>query len=68
VPEHAGVRISVALAADDVAYLDEYARRNGLGSRSEALRRAIRLLRTIDVSGSVGPVWDRVPDGLDSPG
>jgi len=62
------VRISVGLAADDVAYLDEYARRNGLGSRSEALRRAIRLLRTIDVDGAVGSTWDLVPDRQESPG
>jgi len=62
------VRISVGLAADDVAYLDEYARRNGLGSRSEALRRAIRLLRTIDVDGTVGPICYPHPGQLDAGG
>jgi Arc/MetJ-type ribon-helix-helix transcriptional regulator len=68
VREHSRVRISVGLAADDVAYLDEYARRNGLGSRSEALRRAIRLLRTIDVYGTDGTSWDPLPDREDSGG
>jgi mRNA interferase MazF len=39
----------VSLPADDVAALDEYARRQGVKSRSAAVQRAIRMLRHPDL-------------------
>lgn len=40
------MKLSVSLSEDDVDFLDEYARDNGVSSRSAALKRAVRLLRS----------------------
>ena len=40
------MKLSVSLPEDDVDFLDEYARDNGVPSRSAALHKAIRLLRS----------------------
>ena len=40
------MKLSVSLPDDDVAFLDVYARENGVSSRSAALHRAVRLLRS----------------------
>ena len=39
------MKLSVSLPDEDVAALDDYARAQGLKSRSAALQRAIRMLR-----------------------
>lgn len=41
-----GVKLSVSIPDADVAFLDDYARKGGLPSRSAVLQRAVRLLRT----------------------
>lgn len=40
------MKLSVSLPEDDVDFLDEYARDNGVASRSAALHKAVRLLRS----------------------
>jgi Arc/MetJ-type ribon-helix-helix transcriptional regulator len=73
------MKVSVSLPGDDVEFLDEYAREQGLDSRSAALHRAIRLLRTAELGatyeaawtewGTTGPAdpWDStIDDGLGS--
>ena len=40
------MKLSVSLPAVDVDFLDEYARENGVASRSAGVQRAIRLLRS----------------------
>jgi Arc/MetJ-type ribon-helix-helix transcriptional regulator len=52
------MKVSVSLPGDDVDFLDEYAREQGLESRSAALHRAVRLLRTAELGGAYEAAWD----------
>jgi Arc/MetJ-type ribon-helix-helix transcriptional regulator len=52
------VKVSVSLPNDDVDFLDEYAREQGLDSRSAALHRAVRLLRTAELAEAYEAAWD----------
>ena len=73
------MKVSVSLPGDDVQFLDEYAREQGLQSRSAALHRAVRLLRTMELAAPYEAAWDEwaasgdteaweptAPDGLGS--
>jgi Arc/MetJ-type ribon-helix-helix transcriptional regulator len=52
------MKVSVSLPGEDVQFLDEYAKEQGLGSRSAALHRAVRLLRTAELGGTYEAAWD----------
>ena len=52
-----GVKLSVSLPDDDVAFVDEYARR-GASSRSSVLHRAIALLRMAELEDAYADAWD----------
>ena len=52
------MKVSVSLPGEDITFLDEYAREQGLVSRSAALHRAVRLLRTAELSGAYETAWD----------
>jgi Arc/MetJ-type ribon-helix-helix transcriptional regulator len=52
------MKVSVSLPVDDVDFLDAYAREQGLDSRSAALHRAIRLLRTAELGATYEAAWD----------
>jgi len=52
------MKVSVSLPGDDVQFLDSYAKEQGLESRSAALHRAIRLLRTAELSGTYEAAWE----------
>lgn len=73
-----GMKVSVSIPDEDVAFLDDYAQRAGFGSRSAVVQRAVRLLRSESLgdayedaftewSGSEDEmVWDSASaDGLD---
>jgi Arc/MetJ-type ribon-helix-helix transcriptional regulator len=73
------MKLSVSLPDHDIEFVDQYARSQGLSSRSAVLRRAVRLLRGADLGsayedafaeweGTDGAAdWDRtVRDGLDA--
>ena len=51
------MKVSVSLPDDDVAALDEYARRQGLKSRSAAVQHAIRMLRHPDLEQNYAAAW-----------
>jgi len=51
------MKVSVSLPSEDVQFLDAYARERGLESRSAALHRAVRLLRTAEIGGSYEAAW-----------
>jgi len=51
------VKVSVSLPGDDVQFLDDYAKEQGLDSRSAALHRAVRLLRTAELGGTYQAAW-----------
>lgn len=52
------MKVSVSLPGEDVRFLDEYAREQGLESRSAALHRAVRLLRAAELAGTYEAAWD----------
>ena len=52
------MKVSVSMPDEDVQFLDEYAKEQGLGSRSAALHRAVRLLRTAELAGTYEAAWD----------
>ena len=51
------MKVSVSLPGEDVHFLDEYAKEQGLESRSAALHRAVRLLRTAELGGTYEAAW-----------
>lgn len=51
------MKLSVSLPDDAVAALDEYARRQGLKSRSAAVQHAIRMLRHPDLEQNYAASW-----------
>ena len=52
------MKVSVSLPGEDVQFLDEYAKEQGLESRSAALHRAVRMLRTAELGGTYQAAWD----------
>jgi Arc/MetJ-type ribon-helix-helix transcriptional regulator len=52
-----GMKVSVSLPGDDVRFLDEYAKDRGLDSRSAAVHRAVRLLRTAELAAAYEHAW-----------
>ena len=52
------MKLSISLPDEDVAVLDEYARRSGLSSRSAAVQHAIRSLRNPDLEHDYAAAWD----------
>jgi Arc/MetJ-type ribon-helix-helix transcriptional regulator len=51
------MKVSVSLPGEDVLFLDEYAKEQGLESRSAALHRAVRLLRAAELGGTYEAAW-----------
>jgi Arc/MetJ-type ribon-helix-helix transcriptional regulator len=51
------VKLSVSLPDADVAFLDAYARSQGIGSRSAALHRAVRLLHAAELGADYEEAW-----------
>jgi Arc/MetJ-type ribon-helix-helix transcriptional regulator len=52
------VKLSVSLPEEDIAYVDEYARRTRASSRSSVLHRAIDLLRLSELEDAYATAWD----------
>lgn len=50
------MKVSVSLPDEDVEFLDEYARSQGQ-SRSAAVHRAVRLLRSADLGADYADAW-----------
>jgi Arc/MetJ-type ribon-helix-helix transcriptional regulator len=61
------VKVSVSLPGEDVEFLDAYAKEQGLDSRSAALHRAVRLLRTAELAGAYEAAWDEWAESDDAP-
>ena len=51
------MKVSVSLPAEDVDFLDEYARSQGYDSRSAVLHKAVRLLRSSELGGDYEDAW-----------
>ena len=52
------MKLSISLPVDDVAALDEHARKAGLPSRSAAVHQAIRLLRRSGLEQDYAAAWE----------
>lgn len=50
--------MSISLPQEDLEYLDSYAKKAGLESRSAALQKAVRLLRTAELSQAYAAAWE----------
>ena len=61
-----GVKVSVSLPDEDLAYIDEYVRRTGAPSRSSALHQAVTLLRMSEIEGAYASAWDEWHQSEDS--
>ena len=51
------MKVSVSLPAEDVEFLDTYAANLGLASRSAAVHKAVRLLRSLDLGAAYEGAW-----------
>ncbi len=52
------MKLSVSLPAEDLAFLDSYARAGSIGSRSAVLHRAIRLLLAAEMRSDYEEAWE----------
>lgn len=51
------MKVSVSLPDEDVQFLDEYTKAYGVGSRSAAVQKAIRLLRASGLGAAYEEAW-----------
>lgn len=72
------MKVSVSLPDEDLEFLDQYVQQSGLESRSAAVQKAVRLLRTAELGAAYAAAWEEwdasgdaalwestVADGLD---
>ena len=52
------MKISVSLPDEDVEFLDEYACRVGIRSRSAVVQRAVSLLRAAELGSAYAEAWE----------
>ena len=61
------MKLSVSLPDEDIEFLDAYAKEQGIGSRSAAVHKAVRLLRAVELSDDYQQAWsDWSASGEDS--
>ena len=53
-----GKRVLDVAGSQDIRFLDEYAREQGLGSRSAAVHKAVRLLRSAELGAAYESAWE----------
>ncbi len=51
------MKVSVSLPDEDIEFLDEYAASQGIGSRSAAVHKAVRLLRSSELGPAYEDAW-----------
>ena len=61
-----GMKVSVSLPAEDVAFLDDYARAEGFESRSAVLHKAVGLLKVGELSSAYADAWRSWGDSDDA--
>ncbi|MBA2275758.1 MAG: antitoxin [Chloroflexi bacterium] len=59
------MKVSVSLPGDDVRFLDDYAKEQGLDSRSAVLHKAVRLLRAAELGSDYEGAWTEWTGGGD---
>ena len=53
------MKVSVSLPGEDVRFLDDYAKEQGLESRSAAVHKAVRLLRSAELGAAYESAWEQ---------
>lgn len=61
-----GMKVSVSISEEDVAFVDEYASAHAAGSRSAVLRRAIALLRSSELGDAYERAWNEWSEDADA--
>ena len=56
------MKVSVSLPGEDIQFLDQYVKDRRLESRSAALQRAVRLLRTAELATAYESAWNEWGD------
>jgi Arc/MetJ-type ribon-helix-helix transcriptional regulator len=58
------MKVSISLPDEDVEFLDHYTKERGLESRSAALQKAVRLLRSAELAAEYAAAWEEFdPEG-----
>lgn len=60
------MKVSVSLPEEDLRFLDEYASRQGIRSRSAAVHRAVRLLRDSGLAAAYEASWEEWRESEDA--
>jgi len=60
------MKVSVSLPDDDIDFLDTYAEREGIASRSAVLHKAVRLLRAAELGAAYEDAWNEWDARTDS--
>lgn len=60
------MKLSVSLPDEDVEFLDRYAVSQGIGSRSAAVHKAVRLLRASELGPAYEDAWTEWGAGPDA--
>lgn len=61
-----GMKVSVSLPKEDVDFVDEYAAREGLPSRSSVIHEALRLLRLTELERDYAQAWEEWDNSSDA--
>ncbi len=51
------MKVSISLPDEDIEFIDNYAAKNGIASRSAAVHKAIRLLRASGLGAAYEQAW-----------
>lgn len=57
------MKLSVSLPAEDVKFMDRYAKELGIGSRSAVVQRAVRLLQASELGPDYEAAWEEWASG-----
>jgi Arc/MetJ-type ribon-helix-helix transcriptional regulator len=60
------MKMSISLPDEDVEFVDQYANRRGMTSRSSVLHKAIDLLRESELESAYQAAFDEWQDGSDA--
>lgn len=60
------MKLSISLREEEVGFLDDYARAQGIKSRSGVVRTALHLLRTVELARDYAEAWDEWNDDDDT--
>lgn len=60
------MKLSISLPEEDLAFLDEYAEKQRITSRSSVIHEAITMLRTAGMEDAYAAAWDEWDESADA--